>query len=66
MKLERTITLPELFLLAGTRGMLGMGVGLLVGEKMKRARRHTVGKTLLAVGALSSIPLAWRIFGKAR
>ena len=60
------ITVPEIGLIAGTRGLLGAGVGLLMAEKLKPERRKTVGWTLFLVGALSTIPLAINVFRKKR
>ena len=59
-----SLTLPELALLAGTRAALGAGVGVLLGEKLKPEQRQAVGWTLLAVGLLTTIPLALEVFGK--
>ena len=58
------LTLPEIALLAGTRAALGAGVGLVLGEKLKPEQRQAVGWTLLAVGLLTTIPLALEVFGK--
>ena len=58
------LTLPEIALLAGTRAALGAGVGLLLGEKLKPEQRQAVGWTLLALGLLTTIPLALEVFGK--
>ena len=55
---RRMITLPELGLIAGTRALLGAGIGLLVADRLDRNVRRAVGWTLFAVGALSTIPLA--------
>lgn len=60
------LTLPELALIAGTRGMLGIGVGLLISDRLSNDQRKTVGWTLFAIGALSTIPLAFEVFGKRR
>jgi hypothetical protein len=60
---ERKLTLPEIFLIASTRGMLGAGVGLLLAEKFEKKSRQTVGWSLLLIGALSTIPLAIRVLG---
>ena len=54
----RMLTLPELFLIAGTRVALGAGVGLLLADRLSDERRRAVGWTLLGIGALSTIPLA--------
>jgi len=60
---QTTITLPELFLIAGTRALLGVGVGLLVAERMSEEQRKAVGWTLLGVGAVTTIPLAFEVLG---
>jgi len=63
--IRRTLTLPELGLIAATRAALGAGLGLLLADRMKRDQRRAVGWTLLAVGVLSTIPLAAQvIFGR--
>jgi hypothetical protein len=59
---ERRVTLPEIVLIAATRGMIGFGAGLLVSPRLGADRRVAVGWTLLAVGALSTIPLALQLF----
>jgi hypothetical protein len=64
---EYRITLPELALYAGTRGLIGVGVGLLLSGRIQGPRRRrAVGWTLLATGALSTIPLALKIFRRHR
>jgi hypothetical protein len=60
---ETRITLPELALIAGTRAALGAGLGLLLADRLPEGQRRAVGWTLLLVGALSTIPLAFEIFG---
>lgn len=57
------LTLPELALIAGTRGLLGAGVGLLLADRLSAEQRRAVGWTLVGIGALSSIPLAMEVFG---
>jgi hypothetical protein len=56
MKTE--LSLPELVLIAGTRGMLGAGVALLLADRIDEDQRKSIGWTLLLIGALSTIPLA--------
>lgn len=58
---ERRITLPEIGLIGVTRGMLGLGAGLLLSERLARDRRMGLGWTLVAIGALSTIPIAWHV-----
>lgn len=61
---ERTITLPELALVAGTRVALGIGIGLLLGEKLDHRQRQAAGWSLLLVGALTTIPLVALVLGR--
>lgn len=61
---ERKLTLPEIGLIAGTRGALGAGIALLLADKLNRDQRKAVGWTLFLVGALSTIPLAVNILGR--
>lgn len=60
------IRLPELALLAGTRGALGAGVGLLLSDRLSAEQRKNIGWTLVAVGVLTTIPLAAMLFGRRR
>ena len=60
------LKLPELALVAGTRGLLGAGLGLLFADKLSDERRKDVAWTLIAIGALTTIPLAMLVFGGAR
>jgi hypothetical protein len=55
--ISRNISLPELGLVASTRAALGAGIALLLGERLDSKPRRAVGWTLLAVGALTTIPL---------
>jgi hypothetical protein len=59
--MKSELSLPELFLVGATRGMLGMGLGLLLAGKLGDERRRGAGMTLAAIGALSTIPLAWMV-----
>lgn len=60
---ETRITLPELVLVAGTRAILGAGVGLLLSDLLTDEKRKAVGWSLFLVGALSTIPLAFEVLG---
>jgi hypothetical protein len=63
---ETRITVPELILVAGTRALLGAGLGLLLANRLSDDQRRAVGWTLFLVGALSTIPLAFEVFGGDR
>ncbi|HUB26538.1 MAG TPA: hypothetical protein VL992_14025 [Tepidisphaeraceae bacterium] len=52
------LSIRELSLIAGTRAVAGAGLGLLLADRIPSDRRKTIGWSLLAVGALSTIPLA--------
>ena len=60
----KSLTVPEIALIAATRGMIGFGAGLLLAEKFKRQRRKTLGWTLFLSGLASTIPIALHVFGK--
>lgn len=62
---ETTISLPELALLAGTRGALGFGLGLLLADRFAADQRRGIGWALFLVGAVSTLPLALDIFGRS-
>lgn len=63
---EVTLDLPELALVAGTRAMAGAGIGMLVADKMSADQRRAVGWTLFLIGAISTVPLAIRVFKRLR
>ncbi|HUP10160.1 MAG TPA: hypothetical protein VMU47_23615 [Caldimonas sp.] len=60
------LRLPELGLLVGTRAMLGAGLALLLADKLDDRTRKGVGWTLVAVGAITTIPLAMIVLGRRR
>jgi hypothetical protein len=61
---ERGLTIPEIMLIGGTRVALGVGLGLLIADRLTHDTRKGAGWALLAVGALSSIPLVIDVLGK--
>ena len=61
------VSLPELAFVAATRGMAGLGIGLLVSEWLKdRKARRILGCTLLAVGVVTTVPIAVTVFTRQR
>jgi hypothetical protein len=58
------VTLPELGLIAGTRGLLGFGIGLLLSSRFSEEQRKAIGWTAFLVGAVSTIPLAIEVLGR--
>lgn len=63
---ETHLTIPELALIAGTRAVAGAGLGLLLANRLSDSERRVVGWTCLLFGALTTVPLAWEVFGKSR
>ena len=61
---EKRLNLSDIMLIAITRGMLGAGIGLLAAGKLNDERRRAIGRTLVLVGALTTVPLVWRVFGQ--
>jgi hypothetical protein len=57
------LTIPEVAFIAATRGVLGFGMGLLLSDRIGGTRRRTVGWTLVAVGAVATVPAAMKVFG---
>ncbi len=57
----REVTMPEIGLIAATRGMLGAGIALLLADRLNKDRRKTLGWALLGIGVASTIPLAIRV-----
>jgi hypothetical protein len=58
------MTVPELALIAGTRAILGVGLGLLLADRLNLDQRKAVGWTMFAIGTISTIPLGIEIFGE--
>ena len=60
-----TLTFPELILIAGTRGMLGAGLALLISRRLTDEQRTTAGLVLTAIGIITTFPLAIEVLGKS-
>jgi hypothetical protein len=61
---ERGVTIPEIILIAGTRVAFGIGVGLLIADRLNKDQRKGAGWVLLGVGALTTIPIVRGLLGK--
>jgi EamA domain-containing membrane protein RarD len=64
--LKTQVSIPELGLIAGTRAMLGAGIALLLANRLSQPQRKAVGWTLVAVGAVTTIPLVMQVVGGRR
>jgi hypothetical protein len=58
MMRRTALSIPEIALIGGTRAALGAGVALLLGSRLNEDQRKAVGWTLLAVGAITTVPIA--------
>jgi uncharacterized membrane protein YfcA len=64
--LKTELPLPELALLVGTRGLLGAGLGLLLAEQVNPDQRRAIGWALVAVGVVTTVPLALMVFNRRK
>ena len=63
---KAALTLPEIMLIAGTRVIGGVGIGLLLADVIREDKRKKIGWRLFLVGAISAIPLAIDVFSKRK
>jgi len=61
-----TLPLPEIGIIAATRGMLAAGAALLIADKIPMERRKKIAWPLIAFGVISTIPLAIDLIRKVR
>jgi len=59
------LTMPEIALIAGTRGVLGAGLALLLADRLTEDQRKAAGWAMFLIGAISTIPLVLDVFCKA-
>ena len=63
---KRELSLPEIALIAATRGALGFGAGLLLADKLRKEWRRGLGWSLFLTGVASTIPIAMHVFGESK
>lgn len=61
---KRAVTIPELMLIAGTRVALGIGIGLLISNRLNKDQRQAAGGALLGFGVLTTIPIVANLLAK--
>jgi hypothetical protein len=52
------LNFPTFGFVVATRAMLGVGIGLLLAEKIPADRRRAIGMTLVGIGVATTIPAA--------
>jgi len=50
------LSLPQFYFVVVTRAVLAAGAGLLLAERLRGDKRRRVGLTLVALGALTTLP----------
>jgi len=63
---ETKLTIPDIILIAGTRVILGVGIGFLISSRLNNDQRKAAGLALAVVGGLTTIPLALGVIGRQR
>jgi len=63
MKRRVDLSLPEFAFVVATRAALGAGVGLLASTRLAKRSRKRLGASLLTVGALTTLPALYFLFG---
>ena len=62
--MKRNLSITEIMLIAGTRVVLGAGIGLLLSGRLNEDQRKAAGLALTLVGGLTTIPLALGVIGQ--
>ena len=60
------LTVPEIALIGGTRGVLGAGLALLLANRIDDGQRKALGWAMFLIGAITTIPLAMNVFCKSK
>ena len=60
------LNFPTFGFVVATRAMLGVGIGLLLADKVPADRRRAIGMTLVGIGVATTIPAAAAVFRSRR
>ena len=60
------LKVPEIGFIAGTRAAFGAGLGLLLADRLNRRQRRKVGRVLVAIGAVTTVPVVVKLIRKAK
>ena len=61
---ERTLSVADIMLIAGTRVAVGAGIGLLISTRLNNDQRKAAGISLAVLGGLTTIPLMLKLRGE--
>jgi hypothetical protein len=64
MKRRVDLSFPEFGFVVATRAALGAGIGLLASSRLGKRARRRLGASLLTVGALTTLPALYFLFGE--
>jgi hypothetical protein len=57
------LSLPTFGFVVATRAMLGVGIGLLLSERLPAESRRAVALTLIGVGLVTTVPAIMAVLG---
>jgi hypothetical protein len=57
------LNLPTFGFVVATRAMLGVGLGLLLSERLSAEQRRAVAFTLIGVGVITTVPALFAVLG---
>ena len=60
------LSLPTFGFIVSTRAALGVGIGLLISERLPAERRRAIAASLIAIGAATTVPAAWSVIRSVR
>jgi hypothetical protein len=60
------LSLPTLGFIVSTRAALGVGIGLLISERLPAERRRAIAASLIAIGAATTVPAALSVIRSVR
>ena len=60
------LNLPTLGFIVSTRAALGVGIGLLMSERVPAQQRRAIGAALVAIGAATTVPAAMSVIRSMR
>ena len=60
------LNLPTFGFIVSTRAVMGVGIGLLLSERLPARRRRAIGVTLVAIGAAATVPAVRSVIRSVR